>query len=687
MVPCPPRTSMQTLIALILWACSAFMCLAQETTGTQNGTPFKAKQLSQLYQGNAKAIDFLERYPLAPLDTSSPRATLESFTTIMDEASKTVLEAYQRSSLSPIKTGGSLTPSSDVQGDIRIARLLFNKATETLNLSQIPQAERQQTGLEVAMLMKEVLDRLPLPDPESIPGKAAGLYDYSQKDLPDSWRIPFSRIIIGKQTEGPNAGSYTFTPQTVAAAYKFYNSIKVLPNKQGSTDDFFNFYKSSPEGLLPPAWFELVRQQGDWIMQESGGLALWQWIGLAGSTVVAVLFLWLLTRIIGSKRKKTEPFGKKRISSLLMPVICLSTLQAYQYVAINQINVTGQVRTGLSLFVEAVSWLVLSFIVYRLINLIAQHAITRNINANKLDQSILRTGFYLLSIVAVLAILAIGATRIGIPLYGVIAGLSVSGLALALAAQPTMENLLGGINLYADDILRIGDFCKFGETMGTVEQIGIRSTRIRSKDRTLTTITNADLAKMKITNYTKRDRNYMQHIIGLRYETSPDQIRKILLDMRNYIIAHPKTLTQTVRVRLVEFADCALNIEVKVEIKEPSYDKYLGIQEDILLSLYEIIEDNGSDFAFPSTTTYFAKDTGLNAERKEFAEGVINNLRSTSDLPFPDTPEMITNGQEKTGFWPPKDSALRKLQEISKKLHGKDKRSSKPTPKDGQSAA
>ena len=116
---------------------------------------------------------------------------------------------------------------------------------------------------------------------------------------------------------------------------------------------------------------------------------------------------------------------------------------------------------------------------------------------------------------------------LGLHAYGIVAGLGVGGLAIALAAQSTIENLIGGLSLFADRPVRVGDFCKYGDEVGTIEAIGIRSTRIRGIDRTVTTIPNGVLSKMPVVNFTLRDRMLLKTVIGLRYETTPEQLRYV----------------------------------------------------------------------------------------------------------------------------------------------------------------
>jgi small-conductance mechanosensitive channel len=140
--------------------------------------------------------------------------------------------------------------------------------------------------------------------------------------------------------------------------------------------------------------------------------------------------------------------------------------------------------------------------------------------------------------------------------------LGVGGLASALAAQPTIENLIGGMSLFADKSIRVGDFCKCGTDEGTVEAIGIRSTRIRGIDRIVTTIPNAVISKLSVVNFGRRDQTPIQAAIGVRYETSPEQLRYLLLKIREMLIGHPRINPDSARARFIGFGNCSLDIEV-----------------------------------------------------------------------------------------------------------------------------
>nr|WP_232372511.1 mechanosensitive ion channel family protein [Acuticoccus mangrovi] len=205
-------------------------------------------------------------------------------------------------------------------------------------------------------------------------------------------------------------------------------------------------------------------------------------------------------------------------------------------------------------------------------------------------------------------IVFVGATRLGVPLYGVIAGLGVGGLAIALAVRPTLENFIGGIILYADRPVKVGDFCKFGDMLGTVEMIGLRSTKIRALDRTQVTVQNADFAQMSITNYTRRDSNLMQSTIGLRYETTPEQLSAIIEALAAMLRADERVDDKTVRVCFRGFGNYALNVEIWAYVRSADWGQFLKIQEDLFLKVMRIVAEEGSAFAIPAQTTYLGTD-------------------------------------------------------------------------------
>jgi len=247
----------------------------------------------------------------------------------------------------------------------------------------------------------------------------------------------------------------------------------------------------------------------------------------------------------------------------------------------------------------------------------------------------------------------------GINIAAVLTGLGIGGIAIAFAAQKTLENLFGGIMIISDRPVRVGDFCRAGDYSGTVENIGLRSTRIRTLERTVVSVPNGQLAVVSLENYAMRDKIWFHHILRLRYETTAEQLRYILAQIRKMLYQHPKIETPTARIRFVGFGSSSFDLDVFAYVLETVYSIFLEIQEDLLLRILEIVEASGTRLAIPSQTTYAAGDPGLDATKSEKATVTVRQWRDEGKFPFPDfsreTIEEIDNKIE----YPPPDSALR----------------------------
>jgi MscS family membrane protein len=193
----------------------------------------------------------------------------------------------------------------------------------------------------------------------------------------------------------------------------------------------------------------------------------------------------------------------------------------------------------------------------------------------------------------------------GINLTAVLTGLGVGGIAIAFAAQKTLENLFGGIMIISDQPIRVGDYCRAGEYEGTVEDIGLRSTRIRTLARTVVSVPNGQLATMGLDNFTLRDKFWFHHNVNLRYETTADQLRQVIANLRKMLLDHPHVESQTVRVRLVGLRDWSIAVDLFAYVIVPGLETYLEIQEELLLRIMELVETSGTSFAFPSQTIYY----------------------------------------------------------------------------------
>jgi len=208
--------------------------------------------------------------------------------------------------------------------------------------------------------------------------------------------------------------------------------------------------------------------------------------------------------------------------------------------------------------------------------------------------------------VAVLAIAGIVAlAQLGVSVASLIAGLGIGGLAVALAAQKTLENLFGTLSIGVDQPMREGDVVKLYDFTGTVEQIGLRSTRIRTVDRTIVTVPNGDLANQRIESFTVRDRLRFATNIGLVHGTTAAQLRAIRGEIEAILRRHPKVCQDTVAVWFKELAASALILEIGALFQTTDWNEFVATRQDLLLAFMAAIEQHGSAIALPTQMVQF----------------------------------------------------------------------------------
>lgn len=201
-------------------------------------------------------------------------------------------------------------------------------------------------------------------------------------------------------------------------------------------------------------------------------------------------------------------------------------------------------------------------------------------------------------------------SSLGYPVTSALAGLGIGGLALALAAQKTFENLFGAFAVGIDQPLREGDFVAIDDFVGTVESIGLRSTRIRTLDRTLITVPNGQLAEKRIESFAERDRIRLFLKVGLVYQTTSDQLRNVLDGFVALLKAHPDIWPDNVIARFVGFGDSSLDVEVMAWFMTTDFDRFCAIRTEVLLQMMAAVERAGSAFAFPTRTVHLATTPG-----------------------------------------------------------------------------
>ena len=190
-----------------------------------------------------------------------------------------------------------------------------------------------------------------------------------------------------------------------------------------------------------------------------------------------------------------------------------------------------------------------------------------------------------------------------------IAGLGIGGLAIALAAKESLENLLGSFTIFLDKPFTIGDIIKIGNIEGTVEHIGFRSTRIRTMEKTYLTVPNKKMVDSELDNLSLRLQRRVKFNISLLYETNITQFKEIIADIQAYVDNHPEISNVDNIVRLHNFADSGIEIMIIYFINSKDNQIGLNIRQEVNFAIMEIVHKHGSDFAYPTTTVFMKKES------------------------------------------------------------------------------
>jgi MscS family membrane protein len=581
------------------------------------------------------------------METTSPRATMESFIRLTEEAAARYDE-YRNS------------PNPATQK--ALSRISI-KAEQLLDLSEVAPANRIKVADETFYLLWDSIARIALPDIEQIPDGSPESMGDEKTGPVKQWRIPQTEIIIKRVAEGAFAGEYKFSPPTVKNARHIYEALRESPYlRPMSIENVYRINELMTGWMIPMEWVEALPE---WANYAVYGQVVWKWLSVMllvgiGLGVVSVVNRW-------ARSKVRDSSFSSYLRYLSTPLALMIVLPLWRYFAWEQINVTG---AGVELshsILFVLYGITLVWFVWLSANQVAEAIISSpRIKAESLNASLLRLVSRTIGVIAIIVLFIRMLNELGVPVYGLVTGAGVGGIAIALAAKSTLENFMGALNLFADRPVRVGDLCRYDEEsapgwrpVGRIEEIGLRSTKVRRFDRTLITIPNAEFAQRNIVNLSMVDRFLLTTELELRYETSDDQMRFLLAQLRELLHAHPKTIhtvADPIRVRFVAFGDYSLKVVVRAYIKSVDYNEFLAIQEDLLLRIMTVVEAAGSGFAFPSSTMYLGRDGGLDAERQQAAEKRVREWASAQTLPFPDFTEDYRKGITDTLDYPPEGS-------------------------------
>ncbi len=524
----------------------------------------------------------------------------------------------------------------------------YLRASRYLDLSMIAPARRDRVGLQLARDLQALLDRGGwLTANWQLSNEPAGSLDDGL--LPGQERFATLRTPQGQvaliaervASDGSNedvAGQpvWLVSSRTLEQIPSLMNRIEI-----GLLDRWLPSLDDGPHLLGAPV--------GQWVVLLVIALVAWPaGLALTAIGVIAARMIWgvpglRVARLLDASRRPLAVY---------LSVLLFSICAAY-------LGVSVVARRHVGTVAEIVAWVALAWFLWRLAEAVTEIGVERLSRRSRSGalaamSFLVRTAKFLIAAIAIIAAL----NSLGFNVTAGIAALGIGGLAIALGAQKTIEHLVGSVALLADQPVKVGDFCKFGDTMGTIEDIGLRSTRVRTLDRTVVTIPNGTFSAMQIENYSRRDNYWFSPTLRFRQETSVDQIRYLLVEIRAMLYAHPRVDADPARVRFLGFGGDSLQIEIFSYVHANDFSDFLEVQEDLSLRIMDIVGASGASFGHGATTVYRAAgpDAQSLGERRLAAEAKVRQWRDAGELQLPRFDPTRIDALKATLDYPPKGS-------------------------------
>jgi MscS family membrane protein len=449
-------------------------------------------------------------------------------------------------------------------------------------------AEQQSRGPELAQRLKGVLDSSRWIDVDSLSPEAGGRVD-------DGLPPEFENVAVTLRGEEP-ADSLRLVRVTVNGEQRWV----VAPVTVALIDGWYE--------ALPDRWIrDILVDLGAEALLQPGPFDLlwWHWIILP----ILALIAWAaghglrgLTRIVVSRLgspSRAENVWRHRILAGIGPPLTLAWAILVFALGCLALQLTERAGNVLGGIVSSGMLVALFWAVWRSVDVLSHWVLSL---PDASARSLFSVGANLLrGIIFIAGVLAV-VSALGYPVGTVLAGLGIGGIAIAFGAQKTIENLFGSISLAVDQPFRVGDFVKVEDFVGTVEEIGLRSTRFRTLDRTLVSIPNGKVADQRLESFEVRDRMRLATTVGLSYETTREQMQKVLQGMERVLREHPRIWPDAVVVKFMGFGASSLDIEVMAWFQVPTWGDFQRCREEVFLDFMLVVEDAGTSFSTPTRT-------------------------------------------------------------------------------------
>jgi len=448
----------------------------------------------------------------------------------------------------------------------------YSKALYYLDLRRMPAAARTKDGPELARQLEDLLDDTPF--------EITTLSRDPEGDQADGLSPAFERLDtfhVDKQTLElqlervelrPGFKVWLVSADSVAMIPKAHQAVAETP-----------FEKKLPQQLVT---FEIL------------DTPVWRWIAL----LVMALALWMVAgflswAIVAAVRPLVDAPGFR--GPVRVGLAVAGFRAALEIASPATLSRTFIERALGLIFFLAVAWagaVVVDLIAERWRSRLDPRVQSVSYSVLPLGRQVLKLSLFLVAILGVLSVWGYNTTAI-------LAGLGVGGIAIALAAQKTIEDLFGGVSLIGDRPVLVGDVCRFGDRTGTVMHIGLRSTRIRTPDRTVISVPNGQFSSMALENISGRDKIWFHPTLNLRRDTTSDQLLRVLSSFREILTGHPRVETGKMPVRFIGVGPYSLDVEVIAYVTTSDYEEFVALQQELLLKMLQAVEHAGTALAVP----------------------------------------------------------------------------------------
>jgi MscS family membrane protein len=490
------------------------------------------------------------------------------------------------------------SPQSSVVAFLEAAHAKdYGKAWRYLDLRNMPEDQRLKGGTELAGQLEMILDRDTQFDVGNLSRDPEGDLEDNlppDRDRVDTFQVKGQTLELDLERVKLHSGLLVWlvSPDSVAR-------IPIIAQQTNTS----LIERHLP---LPLVNWQLI------------GTPVWRWIGMAVLAFALAAFSKWLSRLVlwltrQGVQRAAPNWNLSLFETFLGPLRLLLSVSLFragmEWFAPSALSRLYLGRVLALLFFWGLFWLcavIIDVIVRRLrLRLQTKH--------RAFSYSVLPLSGRVAKIVVFVLIIAAVLTAWGYNTTTLLAGLGIGGVALALASQKTIENLFGSVAVISDRPVSVGDFCKFGSTMGTVEDIGLRSTRIRTLDRTLVTVPNGSFSTMTLENFDRKDKQLFHVTLNLKRDTTPDQVRAVLQSITKLLKGNPKFETGALPVRFVGIGAYSLDIEIFIYVLTLDGDEFMKIQQDLFLAIMDAVEAAGTALAVPTQATITYADQSIPA--------------------------------------------------------------------------